>query len=115
MHGDYAANVARWRRHYPDMLVLNYEDIAADPVPQAARIAEACGLPMADMNAEQRATFDQRAGRKVWEAPRYALDADCLHFLHGALWLQRERAADELGLSWTEGDALLANAQEDAA
>ena len=29
-HGDYGRNLAAWRRHYPDMIVLNYEDFHTD-------------------------------------------------------------------------------------
>jgi hypothetical protein len=110
MHGDYAGNVARWRRHFPEMLVLSYEEVSADPKGQAARIAEACGLSMDGLDDTTRAAFDTRAGRRVWEAPRYALDDDCLHFLHGALWLQRERTQAELGITFHECETLLEGA-----
>ena len=31
-HGAYCANIRRWRRRYPDLLVLNFEDLKHDPV-----------------------------------------------------------------------------------
>ncbi|GAB4260691.1 MAG: hypothetical protein Kow0013_04460 [Pararhodobacter sp.] len=104
-HGDYAANVARWREQYPDMLVLNYEEVAADPVAAAHRIAAACGLKAPE--GDDLITFETRAARTVWQAPRYPLDPACIQFLHGALWPQREACANDLGLTFAEGDRIL--------
>jgi hypothetical protein len=104
-HGDYAANADRWRKRYPNLVILNYEDLAADPVAGADRIVAACDLP--SLIGPARDLFEARARRMIWQTPRYALDDDCIHFLHGALWPQRQACAEALGLTFTEGDRIL--------
>ncbi len=106
-HGDYAANVARWRKKYPEMIVLNYEDLAADPVAAADGLVAACGLDAALLTGEARAAFEGRARRVNWPARPYPLEADCLDFLQGLTWPAREAAQRELGLRFTEGERLL--------
>lgn len=107
-HGAYAANIARWRAAYPDLLVLSTEALAADPDGGVARLLDHCGL--AAPEGEAAARIAQRAREKVWVTPRYRLEPDCLHFLHGLTWLEREALAAQEGLAFTEGQALLEGA-----
>ncbi len=105
-HGAYAANLRRWRRQYPDLLVLAYDDLRADPLTGLRRVLAYCGLDWDGLADAARAALQDRAQRRVWATPAYPLDADCLHFLHGALWREREAIRAEAGLTFTEGDAL---------
>lgn len=106
-HGDYARNVAHWRAQYPDLIVVSFEDLRDDPVGGALRLMDQCGLPVADLSPEQRAGIEQRALRRIWETPPYPLAPDCIHFLHGATLLAREACAEHLGLTFSEGAAIL--------
>lgn len=106
-HGDYARNLRRWREHYPDLLVLNYEDLRTDPQAGFRRVLEHCGLDWDSLDEPARATLTQRAARHVWATPAYPLDANCLDFLHGAMWPLREALTQETGITFTEGDRLL--------
>lgn len=106
-HGAYAANLHRWRRRYPDLLVLNFEDLRADPLAGLQRVLAHCGLDWAGLDAPTRATLTERAARHVWATPAYPLDADCVHFLHGALWPQHAALKAETGFEFTEGAAIL--------
>jgi hypothetical protein len=100
-HSAYAANLARWRVAYPDLLVLTTEAITADPVAAIARILDHIGLPGPGPEVLARLTD------RVWVTPRYALAPECLAFLHGLTWPEREALAAMEGLTFTEGDALL--------
>ena len=106
-HGAYAANLRRWRARYPDILVLNIEAVQADPMAALTRIFEHCALPAPDAETAER--LGQRAANHIWVTPKYRLNADCLHFLHGLTWLEREAIAAE-GFTFTEGAALLDSA-----
>ena len=106
-HANYAGNLRRWRRRYPDLLVVNFEELRANPLAGLRRVLGHCGLDWSALDDAARATITERAQRRVWATPAYALDADCLHFLHGATWLQREATRAEAGLVFEEGDALL--------
>ncbi|KPQ08441.1 MAG: Sulfotransferase domain [Rhodobacteraceae bacterium HLUCCA12] len=101
-HGDYAGNLRRWRRHYPDLLVLEFAQLAADPPAGLARVLDACNLPAAPLVVQP--DHAARLHRTVWHAPDYALDADCLHFLDGMLWREREEIAAETGLRFERPD-----------
>ncbi|MBN8293827.1 sulfotransferase [Rhodobacter sp. NTK016B] len=111
-HGAYARNLARWRRYYPDMLVLNYEDLRADPLAGLRRVLDHCGLAWDALSQATRETLTDRAGRRVWSTPAYTLSPDCLNFLHGAMWPLRDALKQETGITFTEGGALLEARQE---
>lgn len=110
-HAAYTANAARWRRHYPDLLVLNFEALAADPEAGLSRVLAHCALPEGAMNDAQTLTLRQRAGKRLWETPAYPVDPDALHYLHGALWAERRAAEAEFGFAFTEAEALLTAAR----
>ncbi|WP_127109701.1 sulfotransferase family protein [Pararhodobacter zhoushanensis] len=106
-HGAYAANLARWRRFYPDMLVLNFEALSADPLAGLRQVYDHCGLDWDGLDDETRAALTERAQRHVWATPRYTLDADCVNFLYGTLWTAREETEAETGFAFTEANAYL--------
>jgi len=110
-HGAFVENVKRWRAHYPDLLVVNYEDLRAAPRAGAKRLAIHCGLPWDALDDAARAPIHQRADREVWQATPYPIDPDCIHFLNGALMHEREAAERQLGMVFTEGAQLLEAAQ----
>ncbi|MCC5989415.1 MAG: sulfotransferase [Pararhodobacter sp.] len=101
-HADYVENHKRWAQHYPDMLVLDYETLRADPLAGAQRVLAWLGLPCEDMPQAARAESEARARRVVWQTPRYPLTQEALHFLHGALWRERLAAEDHFGLRFGE-------------
>lgn len=100
-HSAYAANLARWRAAYPDLLVMTTESLIADPAAALARILDHIGLPGAV--PEMLARLPER----VWATPRYPLTDDCLAFLHGMTWAEREALATQEGITFAEGRALL--------
>ncbi len=100
--GSYVANYQRWARHYDDILVLNYEDIRADPHAMVARVFTHCGLTLEEMPPEARAEFDQRMEKRVWASVRYPVSAQALHFLHGLMWPKREAAESFFGMKFAE-------------
>lgn len=106
-HGACAANIKRWRRRYPDLLVLNYEELRADTLAGFRKILTHCGLDWQGLDEAVRDNLTERARRHVWATPRYALSPDCLHFLAGAMWPLREALTKETGITFEEGDALL--------
>lgn len=95
-HGDYAQNLQRWRRHYPDLLVLDFAALSADPDTGMRQVLAHCGLPAEPLTTHP--AYAERLGTRVWHAPDYPLSADCLHFLDGMLWREREAAEAETGL-----------------
>ncbi|MCL4674832.1 MAG: sulfotransferase [Pararhodobacter sp.] len=106
-HGAYVANIRRWRRHYPDLLVLNYEDLRADPLAGLQTILTHCALDYAGLPPDRRADLGRLATQVIWKTPAYPLDADCLHFLNGATWTERQALERELGITFAEGASLI--------
>lgn len=101
LHSAYAANLARWRVAYPELLVMTTESITADPRAAIARILDHVGLPGPE------APMLARLPERIWVTPPYPLSAECLAFLHGLTWPEREALAQAEGLTFTEGDAFL--------
>lgn len=110
-----AAALDRWRRAYPDMLVLNHEDLAADPVAGARSILRACGLDPDAADSRTRDRIDNRAAARIWPAPRYPLSPDLIHYLHGATWQARRRTEQETGFRFKAFQGILDSACELAA
>ena len=106
-HGAMAANLRRWRAQYPDLLVLNYETLRADPQAGYRAVLDHAGLDWGALDEATQATLTTRAARHVWATPRYGFEPDCLDFLHGAMWPLREALREEAQVTLTEGDALL--------
>lgn len=95
-HGDYAGNLRRWRQHFTDILVLDYATLAADPAAGMARVLAHCGLPAEGLTSH--AGYGDLLAKRIWHAPDYPLSADCLNFLDGMLWREREAAEAETGI-----------------
>ncbi|MGY6533968.1 MAG: sulfotransferase family protein [Pararhodobacter sp.] len=110
VHGDYAANHARWAHHY-DVLVLNFEDLCTNPTAGLDRVLAHLGLSRDAMPPAARAEFDARAARPIWQTPRYRFTPDALDFLHGLLWRERQATEESLGLRFDEWRSVLADAQ----
>lgn len=101
-HADYAENHRRWVRHYPDLLVLEYETLRTDPLAGAMRVLAHLGLSCDDMPQAARAEFETRAARVIWQTPRYRFTPDALQFLHGALWHERQDAEAHFDIIFNE-------------
>ena len=112
---DAAGQLRRWRAAYPDMLVLNYETLATDPLAGALGILTACGLDPAAMPPETRDELERRATERVWQTPRYAVSPDLLHLLHGMTWQARRDIEEETGFRFNEMHAILDSASGAAA
>jgi len=106
-HSDMAANLARWRAAYPDLLVLNYETLRADPRAALDQVLAHCGTSMASANTAAQAEITRRMERVVWETPRFPIGPDALHFLHGATAAARAALSEREGLTFTEFHALI--------
>lgn len=106
-HADYAGNAARWRAAYPDMVVLNAEDLAADPVAGAARLLTAMGLDPARLSPEGRSRLEARARERVWPATPYPAAPGLLAWLHGATWAARAQAQQVFGFQFNEFEEVL--------
>lgn len=104
LHGDYLHNLKAWKKHYPDLMILNYEDFHTDRAGSVARIYADLGLDMAE--ADQGA-LHHLMGSRVWESEKFPMDRAVLMFLQGLTWRFRTEAADELGMRFAEGDRLL--------
>ncbi|MCH8465285.1 MAG: sulfotransferase [Roseinatronobacter sp.] len=103
----YMANYQRWANHYPDTLVLNYEDIVATPEAVIARVFAHCGLEIDTMPPDARAKFDARMQKRVWASVPYPVKSDLLYFLHGFLWPKRQAAERFFKLRFTEYQGFL--------
>lgn len=106
-HGAYAENVARWRKAYPDMLLLNFEDLVRNPLDGARKVFEHCDLSLVELPDATRAVIETRARAVVWQTKAYPLDDDCLNFLHGMTWRDRQTALSDLEMSFSEGSRLM--------
>ncbi len=104
LHGDYLHNLRAWKQHYPDLLLLNYEDFHTDRAGSVARVFAELGLDMAE--ADQGA-LQRLMGSRVWESEKFPMDRAVLMFLQGLTRRFRTEAADELGMRFAEGDRLL--------
>lgn len=108
LHGDYTGNIRRWRRAYPDLKILNYEDFHAVRAEGVAALMGELGLDPAGMSPEGQARLDGLMGSRVWESTRFPVSPRALHFLDGFTREWRAAAERDLGLRWTEGARLLA-------
>ena len=106
-HCDMAANLARWRVAYPDLLVLNYETLRADPRAEFDRVLAACGTSMEGVDTASAQEIARRMERVVWETPRFPLSADALHFLFGATAAARAALRAREGVEFTEVHSLI--------
>jgi hypothetical protein len=106
-HCDMAANLARWRAHYPDILVLHFEEMVANPSAALERVLAHCGTSLDAADPATTAEIERRVARVVWQTPRFEISADALHFLHGATQGARAALQEQEGMEFTEGALLL--------
>ena len=85
----YMANFQRWAKHYDNILVLNYEEIRADPGAVIDRLFEYCGVRIDEMPPEAQEEFNTRMKRRVWASVPYSVRPEVAYFLHGLLWPKR--------------------------
>ncbi len=106
-HGAYLRNYGAWKRHYPEILLLNYEDLHADRTAGVARIMAHAGLDPARMSQAQRARFEGTLSKRVWESQPFQIAPEVLAFLEGFTRRTRVAVADALGMRFGEGPRLL--------
>lgn len=106
-HSDYAGNAARWRRAYPDLLILNYEDFHTDRARKVAEVMGALGLDPGAIAGEGAARLAGLMQTRIWESVRFRLSRRALMFLHGLTRAPRAAAEAELGMRFAEGARLL--------
>ncbi len=109
-HGDYLRNLRAWQRHYPDLIVLNYEDFHNQRVESVAAIMARLDLPIKEIEGERRERFDRLMAQRVWVSEPFQLDRALLMMLHGLTWRYRQACQRELGIHFDEGQRLLADA-----
>lgn len=109
-HGLYVRNAEAWRRHYPDILLLNYEDLHADRAASMSRIMAHVGLDPARLTGESRQRFDAEMAGKVWESQRFPVDRDVLLFLEGHISRTRAAVRNTYGIEFTEGQKMIDDA-----
>jgi hypothetical protein len=107
LHGDYVANLTRWRAAYPDLIVLNYEDFHTDRPARVAQIMSALGLDPEGLDPEGRARLDGLMKARIWQSEPFPLTRRARMFLHGLTRDWRAGAEHELGLRFVEGARLL--------
>ncbi|PTX01276.1 sulfotransferase domain-containing protein [Pararhodobacter aggregans] len=105
-HGDYLRNLTAWRRHYPDLTVLNYEDFHTDREGSVRRIFADLDL---DIEAANQQRLKKLMGSRVWESAKFPIDRPVLMFLQGLTWRFRQETQAELGMRFAEGERLLAD------
>ncbi|GAB4260697.1 MAG: hypothetical protein Kow0013_04470 [Pararhodobacter sp.] len=107
LHGDYVRAINAWRRHYPDLIVLNYEEFHTDRAGSVTRIFDMLGLDMGRIEGRGRTDFDRLMKGRVWASEQFAIDRAALMFLHGLTWPFRKAAEEQLGMRFAEGERLL--------
>ncbi|HHX89774.1 MAG TPA: sulfotransferase domain-containing protein [Paracoccus sp.] len=107
-HGGFVRNWSNWKRHYDDILVLNYEDFHNARAESVARVMAHIGLDPARMDAAAHAQLEGLMQKRVWKSTPFAIDRAVLHFLHGYTWRTRDAVAGAFGITFSEGDQLLA-------
>ena len=106
-HGDYLRNLRAWQRHYPDLIVLNYEDFHTDRRASAVRVMEQLGLAVDAMDTDARARFEAMLEQRVWVSEPFKLSRGVLMTLHGMTWEARRAVETQLGMRFVEGPRML--------
>jgi hypothetical protein len=108
LHGDYAANVTRWRAAYPDLMVLNYEDFHTDRDARLAAVMRDLGLDPDAIRGEAAARLQDLMGARIWQSEPFRISRRARFFLHGLTRAWRDETARALGMTFAEGARLLA-------
>lgn len=111
LHGDYVANLARWRRAYPELMLINYEDFHTDRAARVAQVMQSLGLDPAAITGEGAERLAVLMNVRVWKSEPFRLTRPALLFLHGLSRDWRAQAETELGMRFTEGARLLDGAR----
>lgn len=106
-HGDYTANIARWRRAYPDLTLLHYEDFHNDREAAVARLMSGLELDPGEMGHEARERLRGLMAIRIWQSEPFAVSRAALMFLEGLVAPWREAAARELDMRFDEGAKLI--------
>lgn len=106
-HGDYLRNAAAWRKQYPDLILLNYEDFHTDRTDSLSRIFDAFGLDPTEITGDARKRMTQLMSGRVWASEPFDMDRSVLMFLQGLTWATRELTESELGMRFAEGAQML--------
>lgn len=106
-HGDYMANVARWREAYPDLIVLNYEDFHTDRPARVAQIMTSLGLNPDALDPEGGARLTGLMSARVWVSEPFPVTRRARMFLHGLTMGWHRGVESELNLRFAEAARLL--------
>lgn len=109
-HGSFARNFDAWSRHYPDILVLNYEKLHANREMAIKQVLDFVGLDPARLTGDHKERFDAVMDKKVWESEKYPVDRDVLLYLHGFTARTREATKRVFGFEFVEGPRMIAQA-----
>ena len=106
-HGDYLRNLRAWQAHYPDLLLLNYEDLHQNREATIAQVMEFIGLDLARMSDDNRRNQAAMLEERIWESTRFKVDRAVVMYLHGLTWHTRQACLRELGITFHESAPLL--------
>lgn len=107
-HGSFVRNWSNWKKHYDDILVLNYEDFHNAREESVARVLAHLALDPARITDAARERFDGLMQRRVWESTPFAIDRAVLLFLQGYTWRTRDAVAGAFGMQFSEAEQMLA-------
>lgn len=107
LHGDYIANLTRWRAAYPDLILLNYEDFHTDRAASLERVMRALGLDPGAIAGTGAERLGKLLAGRVWQSQPFPVSRRARLFLHGLTDPWRQETERTLGLRFTEGARLL--------
>lgn len=106
-HGNFVRNANAWRAHYPDMILLNYEDFHTHRTASVDQIFRQLGLDTAEITGSDKQRFSKIMDGRVWASEKFPIDRSVLLFLHGLTWSHRQGAKQDLNMQFSEGAAML--------
>lgn len=107
LHSDYLKNLRAWRKEYPDLLVINYEDFHRDRPGSVRRILQQLNLDPEALDGRRKRRLAEVMDTRIWASEPYPFDRGALMMLHGLTWRYRQEIGAELGMRFAEGDAML--------
>jgi hypothetical protein len=99
----YVASADLWREFYPNMTILNYEDMLNDPRKFILGVWEKIGLDWNALGSDKEALFEEKLKTRVWETKKYEVAPQVTDYLNTVLRPHREFAERELGVSFALG------------
>jgi len=106
-HGDYMRNVTAWRKHYPDLTLINYEEFHTNRENSVSDTFARLGLDEADITGEAAESLAALMKGRVWQSEKFQMERPVLMFLEGLVWRTRKSVESELGMRFTEGAEML--------